>query len=118
MKKLFMACFAVAALAMTSCNNQKAPAAEVDFDAFITKLTAVAEKAEAAQTQEAKDSLNVEFEALGEELAAFEGTLTEEQQAALDELNARFWEAYNKVEIPAAEEEAAEEEAAEEPAAE
>ena len=100
MKKLFMACFAVAALAMTSC-NQKAPATQVDFDAFITKLTAVAEKAEAAQTQEAKDSLNVEFEALGEELVAFEGTLTEEQQAALDALNARFWEAYNKVALPA-----------------
>lgn len=100
MKKLFIACFAVAAFAMVSC-NQKAPATEVDFDAFLTKLTAVAEKAEAAQDQAAKDSLNVEFEALGEELAAFEGTLTEEQQAALDELNARFWEAYNKVELPA-----------------
>ncbi|MBR1681954.1 MAG: hypothetical protein IJ767_00720 [Bacteroidaceae bacterium] len=118
MKKVFTF-FAVAALAFTmaSCGGKKEAAEAVDFDALLGEMTELAEKAEAAGTQEAKDALNAEFEALGEKLVAFEGTLTEEQQAALDELNERYWNAYNNVALPEAEE-AAEEPAAEEAPAE
>ena len=120
MKKLFTTCLVAAmAFAMTSCGGQKSESSEADFDILLAEMATVAEQVEAAETQEAKDSLNVLFEVLGQKLSEFEGTISEEQQADLDAMNERFWNAYNKVALPEAAEEAAPaEEAAEAPAEE
>lgn len=114
MKKLFTTCLVAAfAFAMASCGGKKEAAATEDFDIILAEMATVAEQAEAAQTQEAKDSLSALFEVLGQKLAEFEGTISEEQQADLDAMNERFWNAFNKVALPEVEETPAEEPAAE-----
>ena len=86
MKKLFTTCLVAAmAFAMTSCGGQKSESSEADFDILLAEMATVAEQVEAAETQEAKDSLNVLFEVLGQKLSEFEGTISEEQQAAAKE---------------------------------